>query len=87
VSSTFKGLVYIKHVAVGSRSEGPGYFLQTKDRDYPLVLEKRPPWKPDRQLEPFCRKMVEIEGELLEEGGASQIQVSSIKETDDANIP
>lgn len=31
---TFDGLVYIKNRRIGSKSEGPDYYLQTWDREY-----------------------------------------------------
>ena len=61
---TFEGLVYVKHGRIGSKSEGPDYYLQTWDRDYLLNYEDRGPWELDYYLEFFCRKFVEVTGEL-----------------------
>ncbi len=55
---TFKGLLYVKFGRVGSRSEGPDYYLQTKKGDYDLLYQKRNLWEPDYHLEFYCRRMV-----------------------------
>ena len=47
---TFKGLVYVKHGRVGSKSEGPDYYLQTCDGEYLLKYVDRCLWKPDYLL-------------------------------------
>ena len=62
-STIFQGLIFIKHGRLGTRSEGPDYFLQTWKRDFLLVYdEKRHPWLPDYYLEFFNRKIVEVTG-------------------------
>lgn len=71
----FRGLVYIKHGRVGSRSEGPDYHLQTYRGDYLLRYGDRTPWEPDYRLEFYGRRMVEIEGKFVDR---STIQVESI---------
>src|SRR5947208_2164189 len=48
---TFKGLVYVKHGRVGTRSEGPDYYLQTTRGDFLLRYRQRNPWEPDYHLE------------------------------------
>lgn len=73
----FKGLVYVKHGRVGSRSEGPDYYLQTVDGDYLLQYQSRLLWQPDYQLEFYCRRMVEVTGVLQ---GPRVIDVRSIAE-------
>jgi hypothetical protein len=75
---TFKGLVYVKHGRVGSRSEGPDYYLQTCDGEHLLKYADRCLWKPDYYLEFFCRKFVEINGEFDKE--ANTIYVKDISE-------
>ena len=32
---TFEGLVYVKHGRIGSKSEGPDYYLQTWEQGVP----------------------------------------------------
>jgi len=71
----FRGLVYVKHGRVGSRSEGPDYYLQTYRGDLLLRMNDRHPWKPDYELEFYGRTMVEIEGTRT---GRTTIQVQSI---------
>ena len=64
--STLKGLLYVKHHAVGSKSEGPAYVLQTQDGEYILLYEQRHPWEPDYHLEFFSGNIVEVAGELVD---------------------
>jgi len=64
--SIFKGLLYVKHHAVGTRSEGPMCVLQTHDGEYALLNEERHPWKPDYHLEFFSGGIVEVAGELVD---------------------
>src|SRR5690349_21569268 len=61
-TETFRGLVYVKIGRIGSRSEGPDYFLQTAKAELPLKYEKRNPWMPDYHLEFFNRRMVKVTG-------------------------
>lgn len=56
------GLLYVKHQNVGTRSEGPAYFLQTAKGDLPLAMNERAPWQPDYELEFYTRDMVEVDG-------------------------
>jgi hypothetical protein len=62
---------------VGSKSEGPDYHLQTYHADYVLRDGERHPWQPDYCLEFFARKMIEVEGEVVDR---VTIQVRSITE-------
>lgn len=80
----FRGLVFVKHGRVGSRSEGPDYYLQAYGADYLLKYQARQLWQPDYQLEFFGRKMVEIEGKLVDR---HTIQVASITEILSPMIP
>lgn len=81
---TFKGLVYVKHGRVGSRSEGPDYYLQTRIGDFILCYEKRYLWKPDYRLEYYCRRIVEVSGEIEEK---MIINVKHINEICESLIP
>lgn len=58
------GFLYIKHGAVGSRSEGPIYYLQTLTIDYILHFKERLPQEKDYYLESFNNKMVNVDGVL-----------------------
>lgn len=82
---TFKGLVYVKHGRVGSKSEGPDYYLQTCDGEHLLKYADRCLWKPDYYLEFFCRKFVEINGEFDKE--INTINVKYISEIFTGLIP
>jgi len=58
-----KGLIFIKHGQVGTRSEGPEYHIQTRKADFLLKYdENRHPWEPDYRLEYYNHMMVEING-------------------------
>ena len=63
IAQSFKGLLYVKHGQVGSRSEGPLYFLQTYNASFLLEYQERYPWEPDYHLEFYCRRMVEVKGQ------------------------
>jgi hypothetical protein len=88
---TFKGLVYVKHGRVGSKSEGPDYYLQTWDKEFLLKYADRNLWEPDYYLEFFCRKLVEVNGilrqEMTENRNISVITVTSIQEISGSYIP
>lgn len=79
----FRGLIYVKHGRVGSRSEGPDYHLQTAEGDYLLRWEDRFPWQPDYHLEHFCRRMVEVRGALADH----VLQVETLHEILSPRIP
>lgn len=59
---SFQGLVYVKIGRIGSRSEGPDYFLQTAKAEFLLKYEERHLWMPDYHLEFFNRRMVTVTG-------------------------
>jgi hypothetical protein len=75
--SDYKGLVYMKHGRVGSRSEGPDYFLQTKTGEFRLNFSNRLPFEPDYHLAFYCGKIVLITGEAVND----EITVEHINET------
>lgn len=80
----FKGLLYIKHGRIGTKSEDPDYYLQTNKGDFLLQYKERNLWEPDYHLEFYCRKMVEVTGEIREK---TIIQVEHIKEIRELLIP
>jgi hypothetical protein len=82
---TYEGLVYIKHGRIGSKSEGPDYYLQTWNREYLLEYTDRGPWELDYYLDFFCRKFVEVTGEL--DKGRNTIRVTKVKEICVGHIP
>lgn len=81
----FKGILYVKHGRMGTRSEGPDYYLQTRKMDYLLQFGARQPFEPDYELEFYARKIVEIEGELG--AGGMILKVNGIKQINEAGIP
>jgi hypothetical protein len=74
----YKGLVFVKQGRIGTKSEGPDYFLQTKDHEYLLGRKTvQELFKHDYFLEYYCRKWIEIEGELVQ----NNLTVKTIRET------
>lgn len=61
---TFKGLVYVKIGRIGFKSEGPDYYLQTAQGEFPLHYQQRNLWQPDYHLEFFNRRMVAVTGTM-----------------------
>jgi hypothetical protein len=68
---------------VGTKSEGPVYYLQTQKGDLQLRYQDRHPWEPDYKLEFFVRRMVEIEGKLAEGSpeGEAVLHVEHVRPT------
>jgi hypothetical protein len=81
----FEGLVYVKYERIGSKSEGPDYYLQTWDREFLLKYRDRGPWELDYYLEFFCRKFVEVTGEYDKE--TNTVKVTTVKEICVEHIP
>ena len=79
----FSGLVFVKQGRIGTKSEGPDYYLQTRTKEYVLNHEREFLYKPEYFLEFFCRKMVEVTGIQV----GNEIKVSNIKEICQALIP
>lgn len=75
---TYRGLLYVKHGSIGSRSEGPIYFLQTAHQEVELQLNERHPSKPDYEIEFFVRRIVIVQGDEDEEG---VLLVTDIRDT------
>lgn len=75
----FDGYLFSKLALIGTKSEGPAYFLQQWDyREFPV--EKRSyPWKPDPQLHSFLNKKVTIAG-VIGEGGIHYYRVTDLAE-------
>lgn len=80
----FKGLIYVRQGRVGSRSEGPDYYLQTPNGDYLLHHDNRPLWRPDYYLEFYVRRIVEVQGILQ---APRLIEVKSIRDLNTAMLP
>jgi hypothetical protein len=83
MSDTYKGLVFVKHGRVESKSEGPDYYLQTAKGDLMIVFKDRQLWEPDYRLEFFNRQMVEIAGTL----DGRTLRVESIREILSPHLP
>lgn len=75
---TCRGLMFVKQGRIGTRSEGPDYYLQTKDHEYKLARKtEEHVFRPDYYLEFFNRKWVEIDAELQQD----ELVVKGIHET------
>lgn len=80
----FRGLLYVKHGRLGSRSEGPDYYLQTWRGEYLVRDSERLLWQPDYRLEFFTRRIVEIDGSLVD---PATIRVAQIHELPATTVP
>ncbi|MCX5855896.1 MAG: hypothetical protein NTZ24_15240 [Deltaproteobacteria bacterium] len=75
----YRGFLFIKLAAIGSKSEKPLYFLQAepeRKEDYSLKAQRDNPWGEDKRLHKFNGKKVKIDGS--EEKGT--IDVKTIEE-------
>lgn len=64
----FDGYLFSKLKAIGSKSEGPFYFLQRWDYSETPVIKKTMSWEEDPNLQKFLGKKVIIEGTLEQKG-------------------
>ncbi len=64
----FHGYLFAKLAAIGSKSEGPSYFLQQFDYKEIPVIKKVYLWQEDPKLHPFLNKKVTIEGVMSYSG-------------------
>jgi hypothetical protein len=85
--NTFKGLVYVKYGNVGTKSEGPVYFLQTAQGDVGLEYNVKQAWETDFELEFYGRRMVEVQGEYDAERRLLHVRKGGIREILSPNIP
>ncbi|HEY3360376.1 MAG TPA: hypothetical protein VGK06_00730 [Methanosarcina sp.] len=81
----FEGLIYVKYGRIGSKSEGPDYYLQTWDREFLLKYRDRGPWELDYYLEFFGRKFVEVTGKYDQK--TNTVKVTTVKEICVEHIP
>lgn len=77
----FFGLIYVKHGGVGTKMEGPIYYLQTAKADLILRYQDRHAWEPDYKLEFFARRFVEIDGTLTDSDGRAVLHVQAVRPT------
>ncbi|MEI8202531.1 MAG: hypothetical protein WCH34_05935 [Bacteroidota bacterium] len=61
-----KGFLFSKLANIGSKSEGPAYFLQLQNYEEIKIEKKATLWEIDKTLQPFLGKKVEIEGYFVE---------------------
>ena len=65
---TLNGYLFSKLVNIGTRSEGPIYFLQRFDYKEIIVVKQVNVWDDDPILHRFLNKKVTVEGELAADG-------------------
>lgn len=73
--SLFEGFLFSRLHLIGSKPEGPSYFLQQWDYGELLVKKKSTLWQEDPALQPFLGRKVDIKGNL----GPLGIEYDSIK--------
>lgn len=66
--SDYKGFLFSKLEAIGSKSEGPVYYIQQLDYIEIKILKKANPWEQDPALQKYLGSKVDISGQL-ESGG------------------
>ena len=67
--ATYQGYLFSKLGRVGTRSEGPDYFLQQLDgSEVPIVKQTEYLWQGDSTLQSLLAKKVRIEGRLDPQG-------------------
>jgi len=64
----FDGYIFSKLNCIGTRSEGPIYFLQSWNYSEALIVKKVWPWQKDSALHKFLGKKVTIEGRMSAQG-------------------
>lgn len=74
-AASFDGFLYTKLQAIGTRSEGPAYYLQTFDNKDIAIRKNASMWQADPVLQPHVGTKVTIEGDLV--GGV--LQYKSVK--------
>lgn len=60
----FDGYLFSKLSAIGSRSEGPAYYLQFFDATEVAVIKKTQAWEADPELHPLLATKVTLSGKL-----------------------
>ena len=66
--ATFHGYLFSKLTAIGSKSEGPQYYLQQPDYHELVVRKQVQLWQKDPRLHPHLDSKVVIEGNLTSTG-------------------
>ncbi len=61
----YDGFLFSKLQAIGTRSEGPAYFLQKFDEKEIPILKHTMMWQPDPALQKHLAMKVTIEGEMV----------------------
>ncbi|MGD0551492.1 MAG: hypothetical protein ABSB25_02445 [Sedimentisphaerales bacterium] len=65
---TFDGFLFSKLDAIGTKSEGPVYYLQSFDYRENLVIKQANLWEADPNLQKFLSNKVTIEGQMTPGG-------------------
>ena len=60
----FHGFLFSKLTNIGTKSEGPSYFLQYRNYKDIKIIKHTNPWQRDPELEKFLGRNVEISGHI-----------------------
>lgn len=76
--SEFHGFLFSKLHSIGSRSEGPTYFLQQFDGKDLEIKKKAEAWEQDPALQKYLGSKITVNGTLVE-GRLQYEQISEYK--------
>ncbi len=76
----FLGFLFVKLDAIGTKSEGPLYFLQLRDYQEISIVKKSPHlWEWDDELQKFLHTKVRIKGQKVPIEGRAHWESYRIK--------
>jgi len=79
----FCGFIFSKLNLIGTKSEGPIYFLQQFDYLEVSIIKKSQPWMEDKNIQSFLGKKATVTGDLNDKG----IAYSEIELFDPSKLP
>lgn len=78
-----EGYLFTKLASIGSKSEGPTYYLQQNDNSELLIKKVADAWKPDPILHQFIARKVVVSGDMQ----GNQLHYEKIVETKPDKTP
>ena len=85
--STISGFLFSKLINIGSRSEGPVYFLQEFNGSEVKIVKHAAPWQDDSQLRMNIATKVTIKGQSAGDGFAYTSIMKCLTSTKGCEIP
>lgn len=79
----YEGYLLAKLAAIGTKSEGPAYFLQQKDNSELSIKKVADAWKPDSVLHQFIARKVVLSGDMQ----GNQLHYEKIVEINPDKMP